>query len=116
MIRTRAEEKNVKIPVTIEETIVCNGCGSEIRTIIDEEEQFDEMSQFHEIRLDGGFGDDVIGDMNRVVIHLCLPCIERMLDSMMVIPDVECGIVGQSMRWDEWQKSGRRWAGRRDVI
>jgi len=107
MIRETMRKETFVRSVIAEQTIICNRCGTEISTIVDGEEQWDERDQYHKIELCGGFGNHMIGDMNQVVIHLCLPCVGNLLDSMAIIPMIGCGV--HEWSWTEWQANGRSW-------
>ena len=70
------KNKLVEIKVNVLESVICNKCGYDV-AIIDKDQSFDVLNQFHSVIIDCGYGSKY--DATRFSFDLCDNCLSEYL-------------------------------------
>ena len=67
--------------------ITCNCCAK--RFNIPESGGYEELANFHNIEIEGGYGSDYPQDMDRISFTLCSDCLKSIVSTFKVEPTIE---------------------------
>ena len=101
-IKEQIEKKLIETEVVTSTVHICNKCGRE-----DKQDSESYGCEYLQIEYVGGYENWVIGDMRGISFDMCQYCLDDLLNSFIIPPDVTS--CGKDKTWEDLKNSRPEW-------